>query len=244
MKKISIIIATFNAAKTLQRCLDSIANQKNDDIEILIIDGASSDCTIEIVKKNENLIDVFLSEKDRGIYDAWNKGIKRATGEWIVFLGADDVLMEQTIEKQLQYINTHDTNHLDIISAKAHIVDKSGKLLRNFGDQYSRRKFVWCMNISHGSTLHNRKLFNEVGLFDVNFKICGDYELLMRKNLNADFIDDFFIIMQDGGMSTTLKARKEAYWARRKNKVFPFWLCWILFQREKWGYIVSRYRLK
>ncbi len=244
MKKISIIIATYNAGNTLQKCLDSIAKQKNSNIEVLVIDGESSDSTIEIANNNLNLIDVFISEKDKGIYDAWNKGIEKSTGDWIVFLGADDILLEHTIEKQLLYINEHDVSKYDIISAKSKIVCKDGSLLRYFGEPYSWTKFIRCMNISHGSTLHNRKLFDEVGFFDTNFKICGDYELLMRKKLKADFIDDVFFIMQDGGMSTTLKAREEAYMARKKNKVYPVFFCWLLYQREKWGYIISRHRLQ
>ena len=93
MKKIiSIIIATYNAEKTLKRCLNSIVSQKKDQLELLIIDGCSTDRTMDIVREFAESIDVIVSEVDKGIYDAWNKGIRLATGEWIMFLGADDYL--------------------------------------------------------------------------------------------------------------------------------------------------------
>ena len=81
MKVISIIIATFNAEKVLERCLKGLKLQKKDEVEILIIDGASTDHTVSIVKKNLGVVDIILSEPDRGIYDAWNKGIKLARSD-------------------------------------------------------------------------------------------------------------------------------------------------------------------
>lgn len=239
VKQISIIIATYNAERVLQRCLDSIVPQKTDEVELLIIDGGSTDSTLMIIENNKKNIDFFLSEKDDGLYDAWNKGLKKTTGNWIVFLGSDDILLEGTIDKQLEYLKTHHTEGLDIISAKAWIVDESGKIIKTMGEPYSWNIFRWRMNISHGSTLHNRKLFEEVGLFDIRFRICGDYELLMRKRLNSDFIDDYFIKMQDGGLSTTLKARDEAYKARKKNKIVPSFVNYLFHYRERWGYIIK-----
>lgn len=200
--------------------------------------------TLDIIKKNENNIDFYLSEKDNGLYDAWNKGIKKVSGKWVVFLGSDDILLEGTISKQLNYLNTHNVDELDIISAKAWMVDESGNVLKTMGEPYSWNIFRRRMNISHGSTLHNRKLFEEVGFFDMNFRICGDYELLLRKKMRSNFIDDYFIQMQDGGMSTTLQARKEAYLARKKNKSLTPFENYLLGQREKWGYIIIHQLLK
>lgn len=88
MKKIiSIIIATYNAEKTLKRCLSSIISQKNDQLELLIIDGGSVDRTMDIVKDVSQSIDVIISEPDKGLYDAWNKALRLATGEWIMVFG-------------------------------------------------------------------------------------------------------------------------------------------------------------
>ena len=96
--KISIIIATWNAEKTLRRCLDSIIPQLTDETELIIIDGGSKDSTNEIINSYGNNVAVHLSEPDKGVYDAWNKGIKTSHGEWIMFIGADDTLCPNAIQ--------------------------------------------------------------------------------------------------------------------------------------------------
>ncbi|MBP9970812.1 MAG: glycosyltransferase, partial [Paludibacteraceae bacterium] len=100
--KISIIIATYNASKTLNRCLDSIVSQKNSEVELIIIDGGSTDETLSVINSYSSDIDYVLSEKDNGLYDAWNKGIKAAKGDWIMFLGADDQLLSNALEKYIE----------------------------------------------------------------------------------------------------------------------------------------------
>src|SRR5215467_6583014 len=90
--RITVIVAAFNAAGTLQRCIDSVAAQTYAAKELVVIDGASTDGSVDILRANRESIDVWVSEPDRGIYDAWNKGVARARGEWICFCGADDYL--------------------------------------------------------------------------------------------------------------------------------------------------------
>lgn len=90
--KISVVIATYNCAETLQDCLDSIYAQTYPDIDIVVIDGGSKDATVQVIRSNEEYLGYWISEPDRGIYDAWNKAIIQAKGEWVYFLGADDVL--------------------------------------------------------------------------------------------------------------------------------------------------------
>ena len=92
-KKISIIIATFNASATIKRCLDSIVPQLTEECELVIIDGGSKDSTNEIIDSYGDKIAIHVSEPDKGIYDAWNKGIRLSSGEWVAFIGADDVLL-------------------------------------------------------------------------------------------------------------------------------------------------------
>lgn len=236
-KQISIIIATFNAGKTLKRCLESIGNQKSEAIELLVIDGDSKDNTLQIIKDYGSVIDYYCSEKDEGLYDAWNKGIHKASGQWIMFLGADDILLEGALSKYLSWIIENDPKQIDIVSGKAKLVDNENMEVGDMGEPYDYNVFKYRFNISHGSTLHNKKMFKELGLFDINFKICGDYELLLRKPLKSAFIDDFFIRMQKGGMSMTLKARREPFYARKKNHVLPLWKNWLLREREIWGYV-------
>lgn len=237
-KQISIIIATYNAEKTLNRCLNSIIQQKAEQIELIIVDGGSIDKTLDIIKENGKYIDRYISEKDHGLYDAWNKGIKLSSGKWIEFLGSDDILLPGAINKLL--IISKKYPDVEIISGKAKLVDTHGVFIKDMGESYDAQVFKKRMNISHGSTLHNRKIFDEIGLFDINFKICGDYELLLRKTFSSKFINEYIIQMQTGGMSTTLKARKDAYRARKKNKVLSPFANWLMGCREFMGYIVKK----
>ena len=137
-KLISIIIATYNAGSTLESCLKSIIAQKNDLIELLIIDGKSSDNTLKIVNAYRNQIDIFISEKDKGIYDAWNKGIVLANGQWIMFIGADDILYSDVLEGYIDFIrlNGDRVNRMDLITAKSEYVDLKGELIKIIGEPY------------------------------------------------------------------------------------------------------------
>ena len=104
---VSIITVTLNSEKNLEETLKSIENQKNKDYELIIIDGQSSDSTIEIIKRNKNLINFCLTEKDDGIYDAFNKGLKHAKGKYIVFVNSDDILTPEALELLSKYNDFH-----------------------------------------------------------------------------------------------------------------------------------------
>ena len=217
--QISIIIATYNAEKTLQRCLNSIASQKTGDIELLIIDGKSKDSTLEIIQKNRAIINFWVSETDKGIYDAWNKGIKLAAGKWIMFLGADDMLLEGSMAFYLDYLR-HEPNldNCDIVFGRCWLMNDKGQHIRTMGDEYRWEKFRHYMKQSHGSALHNRKLFDEIGLFSLKFRICADYELLLRKKLNAKYVNREIIAMQIGGMSNTIAGLIDTFKVKQYRK--------------------------
>ena len=104
--RVSIIISVLNGAKTLQSCLDSIALQDYNDIELVVVDGGSSDGTIQILGKNEDIITSWLSEPDSGNYDAWNKGLEIVTGEYICFIGCDDCFAERSFAGNSNRANT------------------------------------------------------------------------------------------------------------------------------------------
>ena len=228
---ISIVIATYNAGETLARFLDSIIAQKSADVEILIIDGGSKDNTLSIITDYANKIDFCLSEKDKGIYDAWNKALSHVNGDWIMFLGADDYLLPNALNYYISFINDNDTKDVDIISGKCKYIDQSGKLLSINGSAYNYSVFKRYMNISHGSTLHNTRLFDELGTFNLKYRICADYEFLMRKSLNSRFVDKPIICMQTGGMSFSLDALIETFQIRREKKVISMFENLWLFIR-------------
>lgn len=246
-KKISIIIATYNASITIKKCLESISSQKTDECELLIIDGNSSDDTVNIVKSYGGLVDYFITEPDVGVYDAWNKGIKESQGEWIMFIGADDVLLPNAIDGYLNILKHNiGAKEVDYICAKNEYVDKNGKLLRILGSEPTWNKMRKMNVAAHVASLHNRgRLFNEIGIYDLNFKICADYELLLRKGnrLKYLFIPNHIARMAVGGVSFSTRAVIETYHVRAKHHcVAPLfnvllflinWVAYILFVIRK-----------
>lgn len=224
--EISIIIATFNADKHLQSCIDSIVSQKIEFIELIIIDGNSTDQTLAIINNNQDCIDYWVSEPDQGIYDAWNKGISIANGNWVMFLGADDRLKTNAIKTYLDYIETEDVENADIISSRVHMMDVNGKVIRIKGWMFEWPRFLKEMTIAHPGALHSKCFFKKYGKFNSDYKIVGDYELLLRagSQLKAKFINCETVEMLEGGMSDSYAAIREQYRAvlefEYQNKVF------------------------
>lgn len=212
MKNISIIIATYNAAKTLKTCLDSIVPQLCAETELIIVDGGSKDNTNDIIKSYGDKVSVHISEPDKGIYDAWNKGVALSHGDWIMFIGADDRLRPNAVNIYLEKIKKV-PNECLLISCKRDMYSLDGKLVRTVGNRWEWPSCIKGMPISHPGALHSKKLFNEVGLFDISYRISGDYELLMRKAtaLNAEFIDVVNIDVYEGGISDSYAAIREYY---------------------------------
>lgn len=220
---ISIIIATYNAEKTLERCLNSILSQKTIKVELIIIDGGSNDSTVKIIKSFGGDIDYSISEPDMGIYDAWNKGVAISKGKWIMFLGADDFLLPGSLNIYLHILSTTNTERIDIISGQCRYYTKSGRYYKILGCPYKFEVFKHNMLISHGSTLHSRKLFRELGLFDLSYKRCADYDFLLRKQLSGLFIPKTLIGMQAGGASCSYSAVIESYRIKRKHNYSPLY---------------------
>lgn len=201
-KIISIICATFNAENYLNDFLRSVESQDSNEFELIVVDGNSSDKTVDIIKSNENLISKYISENDKGVYDAWNKGIKLASGDWLAFVGADDKLASDFISVYLEVIKKVPLN-TDYLSSKVNYVNKDGKILKILGARWKWEEFKYRMSTAHVGSLHNKKLFQQVGSYNINYRIVGDYELLLRKKekLNTFFIDKVTINMLADGIS-------------------------------------------
>jgi glycosyltransferase involved in cell wall biosynthesis len=199
---ITVITVVFNGAKTLEETILSVINQTYNNIEYIIIDGGSTDGTLDILKYYENAIDYWVSEKDTGIYDAWNKGLRIASGEWIAFLGADDVYLDGALEAYANLTVECYNSQIDYISSRVNLVSEN-KILRTIGQQWRWKTFRRYMNVAHVGSLHNRILFEKYGEYDTNYKICGDYELLLRPRfeLKAAFLNLTTVNMSIGGVS-------------------------------------------
>lgn len=224
--KVTIITACFNSEKTIANTFDSILNQSGQDIDIeyIVVDGASTDSTLAIVSNYESKfikegIDLkWISGKDNGIYNAWNKGLKLASGEWISFLGSDDLYLKGALNEFKKEINQNPS--ADFITAKAKMV-RDGNLIREFGEAWNWKTFQREMKILHAGGFLNKKYLDEFGSFDESYRITGDYELLLRKKqeLNVVFVDLFLVEMGADGVSSeqVWPALKEAKRARIKT---------------------------
>lgn len=212
---ISIVIATYNAEKYLERCLNSIIPQLNSECELLVIDGGSSDNTLNIINSKKEYISYVISEKDQGIYDAWNKGIMHSKGEWIMFVGADDILLENALDTYIDYLMNNSVENLDFICAKNRYVNEDGALIKIIGEEPTWNIFKKYMKIAHVGSIHNKKnLFEKIGVFNYkDYKICADYELLLRKKdkLKYAFISKEIASMQIGGVSFSIDGLRETY---------------------------------
>lgn len=237
--KISVVVVTFNAEKRLQRCIDSFAAQTHPDKELIIVDGGSKDSTPEIMRRNSAVIAASVSEKDQGIYDAMNKGIRMSTGEWVCFLGADDCFWSETTLADAAIRLAPLCPPHRIVYGKVAVTNSDGDVLQMAGMPWEEARKIMQheMSIPHQGTFHHRSFFEAHGLYDISFRIAGDYELLLRELKKGEpaFLSDLVVArMELGGVSSlpssTLKAVHEFRRARKLHGMpgFSFWL----FKRE------------
>lgn len=215
---ITIITATFNAADCLSRTIKSIRELTYDNVEWIIVDGGSKDGTVELIRKHEDVIDYWISEADGGIYDAWNKGVLHASGEWLAFLGAGDSYNQDAIDVYLDAISASQIKP-EFASSQVRFVNSSGLALRVWGTPFKWKALKKNMTIAHVGALHHRNLFEKHGLFNATFSSAADYEFLMRcgPNLKAKYLDVITADMLVGGISCTgCKGLVETYLIQRQ----------------------------
>lgn len=203
---ITIIVAVYNGAKTLQKCIESIVRQKYPHSQLIIIDGNSTDTTVDILKLNNEHISYWVSEPDDGIYSAWNKGLKHASGDWVCFLGADDYFWEpESLLKMATYLMSAPSK-IRVVYANVVLVNQNNKQIMTVGAPWNEAKtiFTELMSIPHCGAMHKKSLFTDHGNFNETFRIAGDYEFLLRelKNSDALFAENVIIAgMLQGGIS-------------------------------------------
>lgn len=202
----SIIIAAFNARNTIESCLNSVWMQKQKDYELIVIDGNSSDGTREYLESVAAKIDYLVSEPDDGVYNAWNKAIKVAAGEWICFVGADDEFASPLVLEQVASVLKNKVHGEKYVYGSINVVNQRGAILEQLGSPWQevRDTFKSIHCVPHTGSFHHRSMF-ESGGFDESFKIAADYEFLLRylKAGEAFFIEDLITLnMRVGGMSS------------------------------------------
>lgn len=177
--KISIITVCYNSYSTIEKTILSVASQTYKNIEYIIVDGNSKDNTIDIIKKHENNVTNWISEPDKGLYDAMNKGIGMATGDIVGILNSDDTFHSNTVIEEV--VNYHKKN--DIGASVGNIVQhkENGKIVRLYSSKYwNPEKLTIGFMPPHPSIFFKRELFDKYGNYDLGFKIGADYELITR----------------------------------------------------------------
>jgi glycosyltransferase involved in cell wall biosynthesis len=236
----SVVTAVRNGAKTLAATIESVSRQTFRDFEYIVIDGASTDATVSIIEQWSSSISRWTSERDSGLYDAWNKALALARGQWVAFLGADDVYCEDALEQYARAIAALPDQGPQYISSRVQLV-KDGRSIRTVGSAWSWPAFSHHMTVAHVGSMHHRSLFQQYGGFDDSYGICGDYELLLRPRgrLRAAFLDKVTVRMAVGGISNTALALAEQERAKRTTGGRATFLCAL---ERRSAYLRSRCR--
>lgn len=235
---VSLIIAVYNAEKHLEQCILSVLKQGYRNFEFIIIDGASTDGSIAIIEKYQQELTYWITEPDEGIYDAWNKGLDIATGDWVAFVGADDVLHPDAFQSYINHISVQPNLYdLEFVSSQIELVADDLRPIRRVGSQWEWDRFRVSMITWHVGCFHSRRLFDAYGIFDSSYKVSGDYELLLRpqRHLITSFVPSVLAYMRTGGVShkRLYQATEETYRAKVVNKVISPFRGFILTYLDK-----------
>ena len=206
--KVSIITVVWNNSSTIRDAIDSVLSQTYKNIEYIIVDGASSDGTVEIVKSYGNKVSKFVSEQDEGLYDAMNKGISLATGDVVGILNSDDFYINdeviQSVVKVFQEENV-DSMFADLVFVKPNNLVKTVRYYDS--SKFHPNKFAYGWMPAHPTFFVKREFYQKYGLYKIDYKIAADYELLTRflykYNVSYSYLNKTIVKMRVGGVSTS-----------------------------------------
>lgn len=255
--KVSIITVVYNGVRTIEKTIQSVIHQTYKDIEYIVIDGASTDGTQQIVEKYMNHISYYSSEKDEGLYHAMNKGIRKATGDIIGILNSDDWYTEKAIQDIVTYFRHND---VELVYGKIISVSMDNKEVIKWGT--SLESIWYQMALLHPSVFVKKDVYDKFGVFNLKYSLAADYDLLLRfyaQNVRFGFIDEVITYFSEGGLSAKKAAEvyKQGYeismsYVDRcpyKENVLPKiqetynWLCFSLQLQISKGLIYKLLRL-
>lgn len=204
--KVSLITVVYNGEKYLDQCIESIVNQSYSNLEYLVIDGGSTDSTLSIIEKYKASITYFISEKDKGMYDALNKGIRMATGEIIGILNADDMLASKDVIQNI--VRQFKSSHAEGVYGNLNYINPnhSNGIVRKWISKPFKKKDIELGWMPAHPTLYLKKeLFERFGYYSLNFGTAADYELMLRflykYEIKTSFLNELIVNMRIGGMS-------------------------------------------
>lgn len=252
--KVSIITPSFNSARTIQHTIDSVALQNYPNIEYIVIDGGSTDGTLEILHANDHLISYWVSEQDKGIYDAMNKGIKQATGDVIAIINSDDFYVHAEVINRV--VQQFKRTKVDSIYGDLQYVapDNTDRVIRHWASgKFQRKNFLYGWMPPHPTFFVKRKVYESFGLFDTRLKTSADYELMLRflykNNISSHYLDELLVRMRAGGASNQswhnrLKANREDRRAWEINNLRPYFFTALLKPARKINQYFARYKVE
>lgn len=248
--KVSIVTATYNSEKTIEKCMNSVLAQTYSNIEYIVIDGLSIDKTLEKVKylseKHSNLI--VVSEKDNGIYDALNKGIGMATGDIVGFVHSDDFLANTDVINKI--VDVFKKNKVDGVYGNLHYValNDTNKIIRNWvGKSFNMSMLRQGWMPAHPTLYLKKDVYHNNGVFDLSYKIAADYDFILRifkqEELKFYYLPSTIVKMRVGGASNRslkniIQKSKEDYRAIKTNKTGS-WFTIILKNLSKIGQFLT-----
>ena len=227
--KISVITVCFNAAETIAGTLESVTTQTHPNIEHIVVDGASTDGTLDAIKCHNKRVTRLVSEPDQGIYDAMNKGLLLATGEIIGFLNADDVYADTRVLERVSAIM--ETEKLDALFGDAEFVSSARPdhpLRRYRSERFRPERIAWGWMPAHPALFLRQQVFQRFGRFRTDYRIAGDFELVARifhgGTLKYRHVPEVLVRMRIGGVSTggwrnTILLNQEVLRACRENGI-------------------------
>lgn len=235
--KLSIITVSYNAGGTIAACIQSVIAQVYPNVEYIVIDGESVDGTQNVIERYKTHIDYFVSETDKGIYDAINKGIAVATGDIIGVLHADDFFADTNVLSQVA--NAFNNNNIEILYGDLDFINPNGKIARKWrSGTYSAGMFNRGWMPPHPTFYCKKELFEKFGNYSLEFGTAADYELMLRfihfNKIHAFYLESVLIKMKTGGVSNqSYKNRLKAMFfdlkAMHKNGIY-FPLMTLLFK--------------
>lgn len=229
--RLSIVIATWNAAKTIERCITSITNQSFTSWELLIKDGGSTDNTAALVERHKQSVAWWSSSPDAGIYDAWNHALAHAKGEYVCFLGADDAFHSK---EALSFVfSAIGGSSYHLVTSRGQLRNSDWKATCVFGKSWKDSGMPRRIGICHPGTLHHRSLFESYGGFSTRLRIAADLEFLSRLPPDVNTLDLPYVTVdtQDDGISRNrfwqrIRETREVHAASPRVGPLKAWLYW------------------